>query len=72
LKGTNSICSLKVSTELYWISLITLFTDLVALAVSGGGLCQQFLDKDFKQYVIVCKHAWQLKEDISNTYSNMQ
>jgi len=29
LKGINSICSLKVSTELYWISLITLFTDLV-------------------------------------------
>ena len=29
LKRTNSICSIKINTELYWISLITLFTDHV-------------------------------------------
>jgi len=43
LKGTNSICSLKVSTELYWISLITLFTDLVLVTESGreqSGACK--------------------------------
>jgi len=36
MKGTNSICSLKVSRELYLISLITLFTDLVYLLCTGG------------------------------------
>jgi hypothetical protein len=49
---------------------------IIALAMSWGGLCQPLLDKDFKQYLIICspgvKHAWQLKQDISNTYSNMQ
>jgi hypothetical protein len=46
------------------------------LKKSSGVQHQQFLDKNFKQYLIICspgvKHVWELKEVISNTYSNMQ
>jgi len=32
-EGDKSICSLKINTELYWISFITLFTDLILLCI---------------------------------------